>query len=141
MNKQSLMLSVIARTLVLGRGHLETALSLERTVFIPILHDKYEISINEHTGEWDWFFSYAYLTEDRLREIDSGESILRDEDYQDSAGEILYIPYGTGHFSNSQKSEFSKLALKGSASYVVCHRSYNDPKKKSKLSKVKVRTL
>ena len=139
MDKQTLMLSVVARTLALGRGRLETALSLERCVFIPILHDKYRISLDVETGAWDWYLSYAYLTEARFQEIANGHSILVDEDYQNSEGDILYVPYGLGCFGSSLKSVLYELAQQGSATHIACRREYTHSPGKSRIHKIKVR--
>ena len=139
MNKQTLMLSVMAKTLCLGWGDRETALSLERSVFLPIIHDKYLMGVIDEDGSWLWFFSYVYISEQRLEELQSFGEPLNDEDYLNSTGDVFYVPYGVGEFPKTLKSDFIRLAEAGKCKYIATHRANKNPEKPHRFAKIKLR--
>ena len=140
MNKQTLMLSVMAKTLYLGWGDRETALSLERSVFLPIIHDKYLMGTIGEDGYLLWFSSYVYISEQRLEELQSFEEPLNDEDYLNSTGDVFYTPYAVGEsFPKTLKSDLIRLAEAGKCKYMARHKANKNPEKPPRLAKIKLR--
>lgn len=118
---KDLILSVMAATLYRGWGDKETLLSFERSVILPIIHNRYYLQVDEATNQWDWFISYVYLDEDRHHDIINGLDILTDADYENSHGDYIYTPF-TINASNASargiKSVVKNLGSAGCCKYI-----------------------
>lgn len=121
----------MARAIEHGIGDNETLTSFQAGVILPILHQKYELNLNADETSWNWFFSYIYMSQDRLDEVLRDARVLCDADYERDSGEVMFLVFCISSdkgnkFINGCRSRIRQLARQGGAKRVMLMRVHQD---------------